>query len=90
MTYEEAETIALRSLAYILGNQESRKTFLDKTGLAEIALRERLKDIDHLAGILDYLSADEDLLSDFCTHSGISPTSAMQAWRKLAKPDSDL
>ena len=90
MTYEEAETIALQSLTYILSNRESRTTFLDKTGLDEIILRERLKDIDHLAGVLDYLSADEQLLSDFCTKSDVSPISAMQAWRKLANPNSNF
>ena len=90
MTYDEAEIIALKTLSYILSNQELRNTFIDKTGLDEITLRERLKDSEHLAGIMDYLSADEALLGDFCAHSDISPMDAMKAWEKLAKPDSDL
>ncbi|MBT05916.1 MAG: hypothetical protein CMM32_03245 [Rhodospirillaceae bacterium] len=89
-TFEEAETIALQFLAFILSDPERRKAFLDKTGLDEFVLRKRLKDTDHLAGILDYLSADEDLLGDFCTQIDISPTSAMQAWKKLSNPDSNL
>ena len=89
-TFEEAETIALQFLAFILSDPKRRKAFLDKTGLDEAVLRKRLKDTDHLAGILDYLSADEALLGDFCTQIDISPTSAMQAWKKLAKPESDL
>ena len=89
-TFEEAETVALQFLAFILSDPERRKAFLDKTGLDEITLRERLKDTDHLAGMLDYLSADEALLGDFCLQTDISPASAMQAWKKLAKPDSDL
>ena len=47
--FEEAETVALQFLAFILSDPERRKAFLDKTGLDEITLRERLKDTDHLA-----------------------------------------
>ena len=90
ITFEKAETVALQFLAFILSDPERRKAFLDKTGLDESVLRKRLKDTDHLAGILDYLSADEDLLGDFCTQIDISPASAMQAWEKLAKSNSDL
>ena len=90
ITFEEAETVALQFLAFILSDPERRKAFLDKTGLDESVLRKRLKDTDHLAGILDYLSADEDLLGDFCTQIDISPTSAMQAWKKLSNPDPNL
>ena len=89
-TFEEAEPIALQFLAFILSDPERRKAFLDKTGLDEMTLRERLKDTDHLAGMLGYLSADEALLGDFCLQTDISPASAMQAWKKLAKPESDL
>ena len=89
-TFEEAETIALQFLAFFHSDPERRKAFLDKTGLDEPVLRKRLKDTDHLAGILDYLSADEDLLGDFCTQIDISPTSAIQAWKKLSNPDSNL
>ena len=90
ITFEKAETVALQFLAFILSDPERRKAFLDKTGLDEITLLKRLKDTDHLAGMLDYMSADEALLGDFCIQTNISHASAIQAWKKLAKPDSGL
>ena len=90
MTPEYAETIALQALVHVLQDHKIRNIFLGKTGLDEAALREGVKDPDHLAGILDYILSDENLLTNFCKQFNLSPEHAVKAWRALSRPAPEL
>ena len=90
MTPEYAETIALQALVHVLQDHKIRNIFLDKTGLDEGALREGVKDTEHLAGILDYILSDENLLTNFCKQFNLSPEHAVKAWRALSRPAPEL
>ena len=86
MTPEDAETVALQALVYLLQDHKVRNMFLDKTGLDEAALREGVKDTDHLAGILDYILSDENLFTNFVAKEphfiGLGETLARKLWIK--------
>jgi hypothetical protein len=90
MTPENAEIIALQALVHILDDYTTQKLFLDRTGLDETTLRTRVKDRDHLVGILDYMLTDESLLTTFCNKCKVSPENAVKAWKTLSKPILDL
>ena len=90
MTPEDAETVALQALVYVLQDHKVRNIFLDKTGLDEAALREGVKDTDHLAGILDYILSDENLFTTFCKQFHLSPDHAVKAWKALSRPVPEL
>ena len=90
MTPEDAETIALQALAHVLQDHKIRNIFLDKTGLDESALREGIKNTDHLAGILDYILSDENLFTNFCKQFDLSPDHAVEAWKALSRPTAEL
>ena len=90
MDLEDAEVIALRALIHVVGNQKLCSIFIEKTGLDEVALRERIRDRDHLAGILDYILSEENLVTTFCKESDIQPDLVLQAWQALTKPLPDI
>ena len=93
MNPEHAEIIALQALTHIVCNQNLCRIFFEKTGLDEVALRERISDTDHLAGILDYIcknSLENYAVTTFCKESDIQPDLVLQAWQALTKPLPDI
>ena len=90
MDLEDAEVIALRALIHVVGNQKLCSIFIEKTGLDEVALRERIRDRDHLAGILDYILSEEILVTTFCEECNIPPDHALKAWQTLTGPLPDM
>ena len=86
MTAKTAEIIALKALSYILENPDSRKKFIDNTGMDGSTLSNRIKDKDHLCGILDYILSNEELLIRFCEHLTLPPEVVQRASRTLSAP----
>ena len=73
MDRDAAESIALQALAFIAGNAEHLAQFMAETGLAAEDLRTRASQPTLLAGVLDFLLADEARLLGFCRHTGLAP-----------------
>lgn len=73
MTPERAQTIALRALAHIAGDQRRLDGLMTMTGLDESELRARPDDPMLLAGVLDFLLGHEPSLIEFCESCGIDP-----------------
>ncbi|MFD2263606.1 DUF3572 domain-containing protein [Lacibacterium aquatile] len=70
---ETAETLALRGIGWIAGDDDMIARFLSLTGIDPSELRHRLGDPAVLAGVLDFLLGDEATLIAFCHDQEIPP-----------------
>lgn len=59
MSPETAETLALRTLAWLASDDELLPVFLGSTGSTERDLRERAADPDFLGSVLDFVLMDD-------------------------------
>ena len=73
MSSDEAQTLALQALAFVLGDDEARRRFVGQTGLDGEALRAQAGDAAFQGGVLDFLLADEKLLMSFCEAAELAP-----------------
>ena len=79
MQREQAETLGLKGLTWLAGEPETLLRFLDVSGLKPGDLRSRASDPEMLAAVVDYLLANEALLTAFCEREGIDPASVQKA-----------
>lgn len=82
-----AEALALKALTHIIPETALCQSFLSVTGLAPGQLAELASDPHFLAGVLDFLLADEAVLLTFCDVEGITPASPAYARRLLPGGD---
>lgn len=80
---QEAETLALQAVAFLAGDDDRVSTFMAVSGISLDALRRSVGDKAMLAGILDYILANESLLLEFAENAGITPESVMRARQAL-------
>ncbi len=83
MTPEAAETLAVQALAFIAQDGERLGRFLAVTGIGPAQIREAAGEPRFLAGVLDYVAADEALLVAFAQQAGIDPAWIARARRVL-------
>jgi hypothetical protein len=76
---QQAENVAVQALAYIGSDPARLAPFLCATGLEPQAIRAAAGAPGFLAGILDYLAADERLLRAFAQETGQDPAAIMRA-----------
>jgi hypothetical protein len=84
MDRARAEAIAVEALAFLAGSPERLTRFLDVSGLRPDTLRATAREPGFLAGLMDYLVSDEELLIAFAGEIGASPESVMQARHVLS------
>ena len=84
MTPEAAEPLAVQALAFIAQDGERLGRFLAVTGIGPAQIREAAGEPRFLAGVLDYVAADEGLLLAFAQQAGIDPAWIARARRVLA------
>ena len=82
----DAETIALRALAFLAADTERMGRFLALSGIGPAELRSQAGDPAMLGGILDYIMQDETLLMVFATEVGLRPEEIAAAHASLAGP----
>jgi hypothetical protein len=70
---ETAATVALRALAHIAADPAQLQRLMENSGLSADELRARAADPALLAGVLDFLLADESALLAFCATAGLAP-----------------
>lgn len=63
---ESAELLAIEALSWLVGNDELLPVFLGSTGAGADDLRQRAKDADFLASVLDFLLMDDAWIQAFC------------------------
>lgn len=83
MNRDIAEILALQALAFVVGDDKARNTFLTQTGLTGDEMRAAAATIDFQAGLLDFLTRHEDLMLAFCKSEGIAPEDPARAHRAL-------
>jgi hypothetical protein len=76
---EAAEALAAQALSYIAQDGERLGRFLSLTGIGPGEIRAAAGDPHFLIGVLDYLSGDERLLTDFAKEAGHEPTTVEAA-----------
>ena len=63
---ENAETLALKALTWLVGNDELLPVFLGATGASAEDLRNRAGDPEFLVSVLDFLVMDDSWVIAFC------------------------
>lgn len=63
---EGAETLALRALAWLAGDEDLFPVFLGSTGASATDLAENAAKPEFLASVLDFLLADDAWVTGFC------------------------
>jgi hypothetical protein len=74
-----AEALAVQALSYIAQDGERLGRFLSLTGIGPGEIRAAAGDPHFLIGVLDYLSGDERLLTDFAKEAGHEPATVEAA-----------
>jgi Protein of unknown function (DUF3572) len=76
---EHAEDLALRTLSYIVSDEERLNRFLAMTGLQPDTIRRAAASPDFLAAVLDYVAGDEPLLIALAQSLELKPERIMEA-----------
>jgi len=79
MDRDAAETIALKALAFVAGDDEGLRRFFALSGLEPQSLRASAGEPETLAGVLDFLLGDEPRLRRFCDDAGLAPEAPARA-----------
>jgi hypothetical protein len=84
ITPNQAATIALKGLAYLVNSQAALDRFLHISGAGWNSLRERADEPEFLASILDFLLSNEALLVSFLSEAEIDVRAVHMARHVLA------
>jgi hypothetical protein len=88
MDRARAEVMAAEALGFLAGSPERLMRFLDVSGLRPDTLRVAAGEPGFLAGLMDYLVSDEELLVAFAGEIGATPESVMRA-KRLLSPEAE-
>lgn len=83
---EDAETLALRALAFLAAEPERLEPFLSATGLSPQTLRAAAGEQGFLASVLEHVSGSDDLLLEFASNLAIRPEAVVRARETLSGP----
>jgi len=79
----EAETLALKALAFLAQSEEDVGRFVTLSGITGSDLRARAGDPEILAAVLDFILTDDGRIAAFCGDAGIDPRELHAARRAL-------
>jgi hypothetical protein len=82
---EAAEMLAIQALTYIAERPETLSRFLDSSGIAADQMRAASRQPDFLAGVLEHMLGDENLLLAFAQSLGIDPAEIARASDALGR-----
>jgi Protein of unknown function (DUF3572) len=85
-TQEQAEMLAIQALGFIAEGPERLGRFLDLTGIPVEHIRAAARERGFLAGVLEHMLGDENLLTAFAESAGINPAEIAGARNALGKP----
>lgn len=84
MKSDRAETIALKALGWLAGNDDLFPVFLGSTGASLSDLRDRAADPAFLASVLEFITMDDEWVIAFCRDSGLRNEDPLAARYSLA------
>ncbi|HVX98181.1 MAG TPA: DUF3572 domain-containing protein [Pseudorhodoplanes sp.] len=82
----EAEAVAIQALSFIAADSGRLGRFLASTGIGPQAIRQAARESGFLAGVLDYVVSDEQLLKSFAEEIQAAPRDIAAALTALAGP----
>ena len=85
---DQAETLGLQALGWLVGQEDLAGAFLGATGLSSGEMTARAADPEFLGFVLDFLLSDEAALLAFCEAAEVAPDRPMRA--RAAVPGGDL
>ena len=85
VTRDSAEMLAISALNFLAEDTERLGRFLAVTGIESQSLRDAAREPNFLLGVLDYLSCDERLLSEFANQNELAPEIVIRARDLLAR-----
>lgn len=88
MSPEQAETIALQALGWLVGNDDLCPTFMGATGSSVEDMRERATDPAFQASVLSFLTMDDAWVMAFCDTVNIAYDQPLMA--QYALPGSEM
>ena len=77
--------LAVQALAFIAEDDSRLSGFIASTGIAVQSIRDAARDPNFLAGVLEHILADENLLLAFAEGAGIDPAEVARARQALGK-----
>ena len=83
MNPDQAETVALRALAYMAADEELSSRFAGATGASLAEAPSRLSEPGYLAGILEFLLQEDRWVTGFCDGEGLAYDAPMRALMAL-------
>lgn len=83
MSPEQAETIALRALGWLAGQDALLPVFMGSTGVSQDDLAVRATDPEFLISVLDFITMDDEWVVSFCTAEGLPYEMPLQARHAL-------
>jgi hypothetical protein len=84
---EVAEVLAIQALGFIAQDDERLGRFLALTGMGPAEIRAAARERHFLAGVLDYVTGDEELLVAFAGHADVDPATIAIARQALAEDE---
>jgi hypothetical protein len=86
LSRDDAEALAIDALSF-LGEEASRLVgFLAASGIGPAELRRQAGSPEFLAGVLDFVAADESLLLVYASERRVDPATVLAA-RRILMPD---
>jgi hypothetical protein len=76
---DQAETIALKAIHFILADDDLQQGFLAASGISPGEFKNLIGDPEFLGGVLDFLLGNEEQLIAFCEEYEIEPTEPAKA-----------
>lgn len=83
LSLDDAQTIALKAIAFIAADEELLPDFVALTGCGLDDIRSRIGDPGFLGGVLDFILGDEPTLLAFVAAEDLAPETPMAARNKL-------
>ncbi len=84
LTEDTAQEIAIGALSFLSNDPEQLGRFLSMAGIGPQEIRSSAAEPGFLAGVLEFMMQDEQLLLAFTESAGIRPTMIAVAHLKLA------
>ena len=83
LTQEAAEGLAIQALTFLAGEPSRLGRFLAVTGIGPGEIRAAAGEPGFLAGVLDFLASDDQLIRDFSDQTGSDPADVARAYAAL-------
>ena len=83
VSFEDAEAIAIKALAFLSSDMDLMSRFLALSGLDLSDLRDVAGESGFQAALLDFLLSDDSLILTFASNNGFAPEDVMLAKHRL-------